>query len=65
MEGTDVRGPTVADAITLSLPTCGPDETVGVARTHLGQSTQVVVVNPAGVILGVMRKESGALIENS
>jgi hypothetical protein len=55
----------VADAITLSLPTCGPDETVGVARTHLGQSTQVVVVNPAGVILGVMRKESGALIENS
>jgi hypothetical protein len=58
MEGTDVRAPTVADATTLDPPTCGPDDTVGTARALLGESTQVVVVNPSGVILGVMRKES-------
>jgi CBS domain-containing protein len=57
MEGTDVRAPIVADATTLEPPRCSPDDTVGAARATLGGSTQVVVVNPSGVILGVMRKE--------
>jgi hypothetical protein len=58
VKGTDVRGPTVADAMTLEPPTCSPDDHVGAARALLGESTQVVVANPSGVILGVMRKES-------
>jgi len=57
-EGTDRRGPIVADAITVDPPSCGPDDSVGDARALLGESTQVVVVNAPGVILGVMRKES-------
>jgi CBS domain-containing protein len=57
-EGTDPRGPIVADAVVVDPPICGPDDTVGVARALLGASTQVVVVNAPGVILGVMRKES-------
>ena len=58
IEGTDARGPIVADALTIDPPTCGPDDTVGSARALLGESTQVVVVNAPGVILGVLRKES-------
>ena len=58
-EGTDPRGPIVADAITVDPPSCEPGSTVGSARALLGdQRTQVVVVNARGVILGVMRKES-------
>jgi CBS domain-containing protein len=70
-EGTDPRGPIVADAITVDPPSCEPGSTVGSARTLLGdQRTQVVVVNALGVILGVMRKESWAapdesLVENA
>jgi CBS domain-containing protein len=56
-EGTDPRGPIVADATTVDPPTCGPDETVGAARALMGESPQVIVVNGTGVILGVMRKE--------
>jgi hypothetical protein len=43
VKGTDVRGPTVADAMTLEPPTCSPDDHVGAARALLGESTQVVV----------------------
>ncbi len=58
MEGTDPQGPIVADAITVDPPTCGPEDTVGHARSLLGDSTQVVVVNERRVVLGVMRQES-------
>ena len=58
-EGTDPRGPIVADALTVDPPTCESASTVGSARALLeGDWTQVVVVNAPGVILGVMRKES-------
>lgn len=64
-EGTDPRGPIVADALTVDPPSCGPSDTVGDARAKLGDSTQVVVVNEAGVVLGVMRKESWDAPEGS
>jgi hypothetical protein len=58
-EGTDPRGPIVAEALTVDPPICEPGSTVGSARALLvGDRTQVVVVNAPGVILGVMRKES-------
>jgi CBS domain-containing protein len=58
IEGTEKRGPMVKEAVTYDPPMCGPDDSVGTARSLLGGSTQVVVVNKTGVILGVMRKES-------
>ena len=70
-EGTDPRGPIVADAVTVDPPSCEPGSTVGAARALLGgEWTQVVVVNGSRVILGVMRKESWAapdesLVENA
>ena len=58
VEGSEALGPIVADAVTVDPPSCGPGDTVGRARSLLGDATQVIVVNETGVILGVMRKES-------
>lgn len=58
MEGTDVRGPIVADASTHDPPTATVDETVGTARQRLEGDTQVVVINDESVVVGVLRKES-------
>lgn len=58
LEGTDVRGPTVADATIHDPPTADVAETVGEARQRLDGSTQVIVINEEGVVVGVMRKES-------
>ena len=58
MEGTDVRGPIVADAATHDPPTAEVDETVGAARQRLDGATQVIVVNDGNVVVGVMRQES-------
>jgi len=58
VEGTEALGPIVADAITVDPPRCRSGDTVGRARSLLGDDTQVIVVNDPGVVLGVMRKES-------
>lgn len=58
IEGTDVRGPIVADAVTHDPPTASVDDTVGTARQRLDGDTQVIVVNEESVVVGVMRKES-------
>lgn len=58
MEGTDVRGPIVADATTHDPPTVKVYETVGTARQRLAGNTQVVVINDEKIVVGVMRKES-------
>ena len=58
VEGSEARGPIVADAIAVDPPRCGPGDTVGRARSMLGNGTQVIVVNEPGIVLGVMRKES-------
>lgn len=58
MEGTDVRGPIVADAATHDPPTAKVDETVGTARQRLDGDTQVIVINDENVVVGAMRKES-------
>ncbi len=58
MEGTDVRGSVVADATTHDPATATVEESVGRARARLNGDTQVVVINEAGVVVGVMRKES-------
>ncbi len=58
IEGTDVKGPIVAEATTHDPPTADVTETVGEARQRLDGSTQVIVTNEEGVVVGVMRKES-------
>ncbi len=55
---TDVRGSIVADASTHDPPTAKVEETVGTARQRLDGETQVVVINDASVVVGVLRKES-------
>lgn len=58
LEGTDVRGPIVAEATTVDPPTAKVEETVGTARQRLDGDTQVIVINDEAVVVGVMRKES-------
>ncbi len=58
IEGTDVRGPTIAEAVTHDPPTTDVAETVGEARQRVDGFSQVIVVNEEGVVVGVMRKES-------
>lgn len=58
MDGTDVKGPAIAEATTHDPLTAVVEDTVGSARRRLDGSTQVVVVNEKGVVVGVMRKES-------
>lgn len=58
MEGTDVRGPAIAEAVTHDPPTADVAETVGQARQRMDGSTQVIVINEESVVVGVMRKES-------
>ncbi|MDX1469833.1 MAG: CBS domain-containing protein [Acidimicrobiia bacterium] len=71
MEGTDVAGPTIADALSHDPPTIDLGSTVGDARALLGEgATQVIVVNDVGIVMGVMRKESwerpdGDLVEDA
>lgn len=58
MDGTDVRGPVIAEAVTHDQPTAVVEDTVDEARQRLDGSTQVVVINEKSVVVGVMRKES-------
>ena len=59
IEGTDVAGPIIADALSHDPPTIVIGSTVGHARALLSEgSTQVIVVNGAGTVMGAMRKES-------
>lgn len=58
IEGTDVRGPIVADATDHNPPTTTVDATVGQARVVAAGDSQVIVVNDGGVVVGAMRKES-------
>jgi CBS domain-containing protein len=58
IEGTDVRGPIVAAALTHDVPRVMEGNTVEEARRRLEGGTQVVVVNAENVVVGVMRKES-------
>lgn len=58
LEGSDARAPAVQDAMSSDPPVCRLGDTVADARATLGESTQSVVLNHVGVIMGVLRKES-------